>query len=245
MIGRQLCVGNQWTVAHCKYALLSGILVIIFLSVRGSPGLSRFALICGAFKLHQHRIGGCPDRCGSLQDVEQRSVTLCQFLPQKIQLHLQIANALSSAQSKSKKILLSTPERPLSKAVASAVVNKILIDSSVYLSSVVCIRHSQFLFISVLEIGRFQTALGIEISHQAGHSAVREAFLLEETPNGCFRHEYHPLECVLFLRAAFSARFCAKISFWLIFFCGPFFALHTLISVMSRFKCHFWHSKGI
>ena len=123
--------------------------------------------------------------------------------------------------------------------------HKILIDSGVYLSSVVLVRKPQLLFVAVLEIGGLQAALGVEIPHQAGRSTVREALLLEKIPNSRFRHEYHPLECVLFLRAAFSARFCAKISFWLIFFCGPFFALHTLMSVMSRFKCHFWHSKGI
>ena len=61
----------------------------------GSPGLRSLTLVGRALKLEQDGIGSGPDTGGGLQDVQHRLVAAGQFLHQKGELHLQVADALA------------------------------------------------------------------------------------------------------------------------------------------------------
>ena len=204
MVRGQLCVGDQWTVAHGG-RLLSCKLVVILLPVGSPAGFGRLTLVGRAFKLEQDRVGGGPDRTGTQQHLRQGGVAFRQLLPQELQLRLQIADALLPAFGKGQQVLLPAPEGPLGKAVTRSVMDKVGVKSEIHLLGVFLVREPQLPLMGVLEIDGVQPAFGVEVSHQSGGSAVGKQLPLQESPDPFFIHGVTPL-CFLSSFAPRSGR---------------------------------------
>ena len=154
VVRAEFCVVYKWAVSH-KISSISGLCccgipIKVGLSVAGPFPLYRLALVCGTLKVQQHTVAGSPNGSRGFQGGQHGLVAGGKLLKQKIELHIQVPDGLASSPSESKQILFSAPIRPLSEAVARAVVDKVLVLPAVYSGGIAVIRKAQLLLVGVL-----------------------------------------------------------------------------------------------
>ena len=151
MIRAEFRIVYERTVAHAITSIRGRcVLVVVGLTVPCPLDFDCLTLIGRALKVQQHTVAGSPNGSRGFQGGQHGLVAGGKLLKQKIELHIQVPDGLASSPSESKQILFSAPIRPLSEAVARAVVDKVLVLPAVYGGGVRRVCVAQLLLVGVL-----------------------------------------------------------------------------------------------
>ena len=151
MIRAEFRIVYERTVAHAITSIRGRcVLVVVGLTVPCPLDFDCLTLIGRALKVQQHTVAGSPNGSRGFQGGQHGLVAGGKLLKQKIELHIQVPDGLASSPSESKQILFSAPIRPLSEAVARAVVDKVLVLPAVYSGGVRRVCVAQLLLVGVL-----------------------------------------------------------------------------------------------
>ena len=151
MVRAEFRIVYERTVAHAITSIRGRcVLVVVGLTVPCPLDFDCLTLIGRALKVQQHTVAGSPNGSRGFQGGQHGLVAGGKLLKQKIELHIQVPDGLASSPSESKQILFSAPIRPLSEAVARAVVDEVLVLPAVYGGGVRRVCVAQLLLVGVL-----------------------------------------------------------------------------------------------
>ena len=156
-------------------------LVEVFLAVAGAGLLYSLALVSGALVLQQDDVGRLPDGGRRLQDLDDGRVA-ADLLPEEAELRLQVSDRGPGALCVFQERLLARPVGPLCEAVAGGVVDEVGVLAGVHGRGVFDVVHAELLLVAVLQVGRDQGALCVEVPHEAGRAVGGQAFAGQIVP---------------------------------------------------------------
>ena len=161
--------------AHSRHSFLGrgvgGVLIVELLAETGAAGLRRLTLVCRPLEVQQDAIGCSPHGLRRFQCRDDDRVAL-QLVPEEIELHLQVADALALLLGKVEQVLLPTPICPLRQTVAGAIFHEVLVRPVVHRSRVGGVGEAEGLLVAVLQVGGNQAAFRIQVPHQTGNPAI-------------------------------------------------------------------------
>ena len=168
---------------RCRLLLVGArVLVEVLLAVACTPHAGRLALIRRPLELLQDDVGRLPDGRGRLQDLQDGRVAL-QLLPEVAELHLEVADRLAGGFGIVQERLLPRPVGPLGEAVARGVADEVAIASGVHGGRVLDVGHAEVFLVAVLQVGRDQGALCVEVPHESRDAVGGQVLPAEEVPD--------------------------------------------------------------
>lgn len=159
-------------------------LVVELLSKRCSLVLDRGALVFRLLKLEEHGVRCRRDRLGALQAADDAAVAAGELLPEELELHGQVADGRVLGLGVVEEVLFSRVVRPLRETVPGRVVDEVFVLAVVHSRGVARVAVAERLLVAVLEVGRLEVRLRLEVPHQPSGAVLVADFAVEEVPDG-------------------------------------------------------------